>query len=102
MAAVNLDATIPFLRGGFPLGVFLDAATYGVSPIRTDSEATFQWAAGLSLSFLDGKVGIYAPLLTSSDANDLLIQRGNIFQRLSFRLELSKLMPWKWIDNISL
>lgn len=102
LAALNLDATLPFLPAGFPVGVFLDAATYGVSPIRTGSEAALQWTAGLSLSFLEGRIGIYAPLLNSPDTKNLLLQRGNVLQRLSIRLQFSQFLPWKWLDGFSL
>ncbi|MEM9836571.1 MAG: M1 family metallopeptidase [Bacteroidota bacterium] len=102
LATLNLDADIPFFPPTVPIGAYLDAGTYGRSPLATESEATFQWVAGASLTFWEGRLGIYLPLAASPDLKALLDQRDNVLQRLSIRLELSKLLPWRLIDNISL
>lgn len=102
LATVNLDFELPFTPAKFPLGIFLDAGIYDRSPIRASSEAAFQWSGGLSLTFLEGKIGIYAPLVSSPDLNNLLDQRGGLLQQLSFRLSLQDLMPWRWINQLGI
>lgn len=102
MVTTNLDFALPFTPEKFPLGVFLDGGIYGRSPIRNDSESALQWAGGLSLTFLDGAVGIYAPLVASPELRNTLEQRGNLLQRLSFRLSFSNWLPWKKIDEIKI
>lgn len=102
LIALNLDARLPIGPDALPLGVFADAATYGRSPLRQDGEAAVQWAAGLSLTALDGKIGIYAPLFYSDTIDLSLQQRGGLLQRISFRLSLTDFLPWNIIDSISL
>ncbi|PHI20108.1 hypothetical protein CEQ90_09135 [Lewinellaceae bacterium SD302] len=102
MVALNLDARLPIGPTAFPLGIFVDAASYGRSPIRADGEEAFQWVGGLSLNFLDGQVGIYAPLVGSDLLDNSLDQRGGFIKSIGFKLSMTSFLPWELIDDIKL
>ncbi len=101
LAAVNLDVDLPLDRLPIPLGVFLDAGVYGSKQVTSDPNVpTFNWVAGASLSTADNRVGIYLPLVADPDVREQLERRGNLLQRITFRLELEGWAPWKWIDDL--
>ena len=101
MTALNVDADLPALPTALPLGVFLDAGYYGTKDFAADPlEGQFNWVGGVSLTVLDGQVGLYLPLVADPDTRDLLEQTGSLFDRLSFRLNLAGLMPWQLTETI--
>ena len=101
LVALNVDAQVPALPAAFPLGIYLDAGYYGFRAFTSEPETgTFSWVGGLSLTALDGRVGLYAPLVADPDTKMLLDSQGNLLNRLSVRLNLAGLMPWKWIDDL--
>lgn len=101
LAAVNLDATIPFQPERFPFGVFLDAGTYGFRPTSSEpSRGEFRWVGGLSVTVMDGRIGAYLPLVGDPGTRRLLQQRGPLAERISFRISLQDWLPWKWIDEV--
>lgn len=102
MATANLETHLPFVPAAWPLVAYLDAGTYGRSPIRTESESGFQWVGGLGLSVLDGQLGLYAPLLGSPELKNLLDQRENFFQRLVFKINFPLLAPWRALDRLGI
>ncbi len=102
MATVNLETNLPFVAAGWPLVAYLDAGTYGRSPIRAGSESGFQWVGGFGLSFLEGKLGLYAPLLASPELKNLLDQRRNLLERLVFKANFPLLAPWRAMDRIGI
>ncbi len=98
LLALNLDAELPV---PLPLGVFLDAGTYRNKAVSNDPlTGQFNWVGGVSLTFLSGNVGLYLPLVADPDTKELLDQRGGVFDKLSFRLNLSGLLPWKLADSV--
>lgn len=99
LVALNLDADLPFAPNAFPLGLYLDAATYGRAPLRASGEAAFQWSGGISLSWLDGAVGLYVPILGSPQLRDISVQRGGLLQRIGFRLSFHRLLPRWFLDD---
>ncbi|MEM9526929.1 MAG: M1 family metallopeptidase, partial [Bacteroidota bacterium] len=100
LMALNLDADLPFNTEGIPLGVFLDAGYYGTKATSSEPiSGEFSWVAGPSLSFMGGKVGVFLPVVADPDTKALLLQRGNLLRRISFRLNLSEFLPWRWIDS---
>ena len=101
MLATNLDVDLPLGDIPIPLGVFLDAGYYGFRGTTSDpTQGTFSWVGGVSLTALQGKVGIYAPFVADPETRDLLEQRGGLLSRLSFRLSLGELLPWVWVDDV--
>ncbi len=102
MATLNLTAHLPFVPSGWPLVAYLDAGSYGRSPIRVASESGFQWVGGFGLSFLQGQLGIYAPLVGSPELKNLLDQRENFFNRLLLQANFRILSPWQSIDRVKI
>ena len=101
MLTTNLDIDLPLGKLPVPLGVFLDGGYYGHRNTSTDPTAgTFRWVGGLSLTAFAGKVGIYAPFVSDPDTRDLLEQRGDLLNRISFRLSLDKFLPWRLMDGV--
>lgn len=99
VVALNLDTDLPFAPAGFPLRVYLDAGTYGLSPIQEGQVDAFQWVGGFSLTALKGQLGVFLPLFSSPEIRDRLAERGGLLDRIGFRLSLAKLAPWKVIDR---
>ncbi|MEL7162934.1 MAG: hypothetical protein AAFN92_19400, partial [Bacteroidota bacterium] len=98
LTALNVDADLPL---PLPLGAFLDAGYYGTKATTNEPLAgEFSWVGGVSLTLLQGRVGLFLPLVADPDTKDLLEQRGDLLDRLSFRLSLAELLPWKWVDDI--
>jgi hypothetical protein len=98
LLAANLDAALPL---PVPLGLYLDAGMYGSRPtLLAEQTNTFNYVAGLSLTAFQNRIGLYLPLLADSNTRNLIEQRGNLLDRLSFRLNLSSWLPWRWIDDL--
>lgn len=102
LAAFNLDAQLPFVPAGFPVGTYLDAGVYGPTPISQATDEGFHWVGGLSLSTLNDRIGLYLPLVGSPEVRDRLAERGGLFNRLVLRVKFSQLWPWKLMDEFSL
>lgn len=100
LLALNLDADLPINMSGFPLGVFLDVGYYGTKATSSEPLAgEFSWVGGPSLSFFGGKAGVFLPVIADPDTKALLLQRGDLLHRISFRLNLSEFLPWQWVDD---
>ncbi|NJB86761.1 hypothetical protein GGR26_002538 [Lewinella marina] len=98
LAAVNLDGDLPFPG---PIGVFLDAGAYGYRPTLSSAQSNaVRWVGGLSVNLFQDQFRLFVPLLADADTRGLLEQRGNLLDRVSFRLNLSRLLPWQWIDEL--
>ena len=98
LTALNLAADLPI---PLPIGVYLDAGLYGFRPtIASDPTNEFNYVAGLSVNILRDQFHLYVPLLADATTKNLLQQRGNLAERLVLRLNLSKLLPWRLVDNL--
>jgi len=101
MAALNIDADLPMLPDYLPFGLFLDAGYYGFKSLSADPlSGKFSWVGGVSLTAMQGRVGIFAPFVADPDTKALLEQRGDLLDRITFRLNLSGWMPWKLVDDL--
>ena len=99
LAAVNLDADVPFPI--LPLGIYVDAGAYGYRATLTSGQETrVGYVGGLSLNLLANRFHLYLPLVADADTRRLLEQPGEIWNRLVFRLDLAGLLPWRWIDDL--
>lgn len=92
--AFNFKTDLPILKKSplrlrpyFDIGYFHNATPSGEA-------ATFQdqllWNGGLGLELLDGVLGFYFPLLSSSNLGDRLAERGNYFNRISFAFDINR------------
>ena len=99
MISVNLAADLPFTPSWLPLKPFVDAASF-LAPTFDGDENQFLWNGGLALEWLDGKIGIFLPLVGSSEIMDRLKEQGGVGQRIGFRILLTELAPWNWIDEL--
>lgn len=101
MTAINIDADLPILPEYVPVGLFLDAGYYGFKSLSSEPlSGEFSWVGGVSLSAMQGRIGLFLPLAADPDTKALLEQRGNLLDRVTFRLNLAGWMPWKLVDNI--
>ncbi len=101
MTALNLDADIPALPEYVPIGLFLDAGYYGFKSFSADPLAgQFSWVGGVSLTAMQGRIGLFVPLIADPDTKFLLAQQGELLDRVTFRLNLSGWAPWKLVDDL--
>lgn len=88
--SLNLMADLPFghalpLRPYLDLGYFDNAMPTGGDAGFSDQ---FLWSGGLAIEVLDGRLGLYFPLVNSKNIQDRLIEQGNYWKRISFRFDL--------------
>ncbi len=95
LLSANLTLDLPLVPRFFPLQVFIDAALYDPTSLRTAGERGLRVISGPALSFLDGRAGIYLPLLGTDLLLNPVKERGGILSRLAFRIDLARLAPWK-------
>ncbi|RME91901.1 MAG: M1 family peptidase [Bacteroidetes bacterium] len=98
IVSLNLSLDLPFTPDWLPLKPYLDAASYAL-PASTTVDREFLWVGGLALEWLDGKLGVYAPLFGTDRLMDRLAEQGGLAQRIAVRVNFRDLMPWRWIDN---
>ncbi len=97
-AAVNLSLDLPFTPAWLPLKPYVDAGLYERTfDVR---ETRFAWTGGLALEWLDGKIGLYLPLVGAEELMDFLAQNGGAGERIGFRISLQGLSPWNWMDSL--
>jgi len=90
MTAINIDADLPILPEFAPIGLFLDAGYYGFKSLSADPlNGEFSWVGGVSLSAMQGRIGLFVPLVADPDTKMLLEQRGDLLERVTFRLNLA-------------
>ena len=98
LTALNLDGDLPL---PLPVGIFVDAGVYGYRPtISSEPTNQLNYVAGLSVNIFRDQFHLYVPLLADTDTRRLLEERGNLLERMSIRLNLRKLLPWQWLDNL--
>lgn len=98
LAALNLDADLPI---PLPIGVFLDMGAYGFRPTTSQAQKTqFNFVAGLSINIFRGYLHLYVPLFADQTTRRLLDQRGNMLDRMSLRVNLAGMMPFRWMDEL--
>lgn len=77
----------PRIRPYFDIGYFHNATPDGEA-------ATFQdqllWNAGIAFELLDGVFGIYFPLISSTNLENRLAERGNYVSRISFAFDINR------------
>lgn len=101
LLAFNVDADLPGMPNYLPLGVFLDAGYYGYKSVSSEPETgELSWVGGVGLNFLQGRMGVYVPLVADPDTKLLLEQRGSLLNRATVRLNLEGWLPWKWVDGL--
>jgi hypothetical protein len=60
------------------------------------------YSGGLMLSYLDGSLEIYLPIFSSSSIGNVYDELGeNMFQRISFSIDLHRINPWDLIDDLN-
>lgn len=99
MISINTSIDLPFTPEWLPLKPFVDAASFA-APTFDGDQNKFLWNGGLALEWLDGRLGIYLPLVGSNEILDRLKEQGGVGQRIGVRLLLNELAPWKWIDEL--
>ncbi|WP_116108067.1 M1 family metallopeptidase [Lewinella sp. IMCC34191] len=98
LAALNLEADLPL---PLPFSFYFDVGSYGSrTTLSTDQENQVNYVGGVALNLLGDRFNLYLPLVSDADTRNLLEQRGNLLERLAFRLNLSGLLPWRWIDEL--
>ena len=98
LAAVNFDAELPM---PLPISLYFDAGTYGYrATLSTEETNEFNWVGGIALNLLGDRFHLYLPLLADAETRGLLQQRGKLLDRLAFRLNLTGLLPWRWVDEL--
>lgn len=103
IVALNLSADLPLrLPAFFPLAAYLDAG-YADTPEGSFSD-NFLWSGGLSLEFARNTFGIYLPLVHAAPIRTALENagQGNVLSRITVRLDLTRVHPWRMLDNLEL
>ena len=103
-ASANFSFDLPMaLPAAFPFRPFFDVGYYRTKGTLNDPlQGKTLWSGGLMLSYLDGGLEVYFPLVSSGAINDIYSQLDeNIWQRISFSIDLHRLNPWDLIDDLS-
>lgn len=97
--SVNLLADLPFTPKWLPIKPYVDVGSF--TPAATNSASNqLLWNGGLAMEWINGKVGVYLPLVGSPEIMDRLKEQGGVIERISFRIIFRDLSPWKWLDGI--
>ena len=103
-ASVNFSVDLPFpLPAVFKLRPYVDFGYYRTKGTLTAPlKGKTIYSSGLMLSYLDSSVEIYIPIFSSSAINDIYSELGeNIFQRISFSIDLHRMNPWDLVDDLN-
>ena len=92
-----------FLSPLLKLKPYFDLGYYRTKSTLNDPlEGKTIYSGGLMLSYFDGSLEVYFPLFSSSAISDVYNQLGeNIFQRVSFSIDLHRINPWDLIDDLN-
>ncbi len=100
--ALNFKADLP---GKIPVRPYFDFG-YFDNAMPTGADDTFRdqmiWSGGLALELLDGRFGIYFPVISSKNLDDPLSEKGNYFQRIGIRVELYRMTPRGVVEGVLL
>ena len=99
LVSVNLKIDAPFGHSDFiKVRPYLDAAMTSTKRVSSaDLSTTFLYAGGLAFEI--GEVaGLYWPLIYSEEFDAPLAGR-NLFSKLSFKLNINKLNPWRLVEQ---
>ncbi len=101
--ALNLESDLPFklparlrVRPYLDMGYFDNAMPTGEDDTFGDQ---FIYTGGFSLILAKDILEINFPVVNSKNLQDILIERGNYFSRITFTLDLRKATPWRLIDR---
>jgi hypothetical protein len=102
-ANFNIDLPVKF-PVFFKLKPYFDIGYYRTK--STSSEllrGQTLMSGGLMLTYLDGGIEVYFPLIANDPINNLYkIENENIFKKISFKIDLHRLNPWDMIDDLNL
>jgi hypothetical protein len=105
LLALNFKSDLPIRlpwKLGMRLRPYVDLAySHNTAPsvvVNSLSERIY-WNGGLGLEILDGVVGLYLPLVGSSNIQMPLRSRGNVFERLSFVVNFPLLNPLELVKR---
>ena len=98
--SVDLPMNLPSL---FKIRPYVDIGYYRSKSSNASAlQGKSIYSGGLMLSYLDGSLEIYFPLFSSSTINNIYDELGeNIFQRISFSIDLHRINPWDLIDDLN-
>lgn len=102
LVALNIKADLPIrFPGDLPIKPFFDLGYYdNALPTGNNTlEDQLLWSGGFMLDFLDGRLGLYIPLINSENLADRLSESGNFFSRISFSLDLNRLNPFDLLQE---
>ena len=106
VVAINLKADLPqALPGNIPLKPYFDIGYYdNAQPIGSEDTFSDQlvWSGGVMLDFFDSRVGIYFPIVNSSNLKQLYSQRGNFFTRITYQLDFKRSNPLDLMNEVEL
>ena len=111
LVAVNLKSDLPQrLPGGVPLKPYFDLAFVGNRSDNVTFGDQIWYSGGFALELADGAVGVYFPLISSSNIRDLYDQDGvgdpesgfkEFLSKITFTVDLPRLNPVKVLnDNV--
>jgi hypothetical protein len=102
-ANINIDLPIKFpgllkLKPYFDIGHYRTKSTSS-EPLRGQT----LMSGGLMLTYLDGGIEVYFPLISNDPINNLYrAENENLFKKISFKIDLHRLNPWDLIDDLNL
>ena len=99
LVSINLKVDAPFGYSDFiKVRPYLDAALTSTKQVSSeDLSTTFLYAGGLALE-IGNVVGVYLPVLYSEEFDAPLAGR-NLFSKVSFKLNINKLNPWRLVEQ---
>lgn len=102
IVALNLSSSLP-IKKNIPIKGFANIASLG-EPIKVPGYpdlGSFQWEAGVKLSFAQEMFEVYLPLIMSNDLKAINDQMtDSYFERVRFSIKLSGLNPFELVRNL--
>ncbi len=99
--AINLKSHLPFGPSKNPLKLFFDAGYARTKSFTLDPlEGEMFYSGGVMVEFGDGLLGIYLPIIASSNISDSYkIDNRNFLSRITFSMDLHRFNPWDLVDD---
>lgn len=100
--AIAINAKVDFPPLNLPIKLYFD---YGIYNSKSTSSGSFErkslYSTGVAIEWLDGGIGIYLPIVNSSDINTAYNTiADNYLGRISFSLELTKFNLWDILEQV--
>lgn len=106
LLAANLTADLPQdLPLKLPLKPYLDLGMFQTVSKNQETEdfeytSNLIWSFGLSLNWMEDRLAIYFPIASHKDLANLYPERGGYGARITYKVDLNRINPFRLMDEI--